>query len=217
MTWSLVVAAVFAQQPVPDRPATLWSSELSAAVGVIGSGFPTSGGRVGDGSLTPTLTGRLVTDVGFLVEGGALLTAPFSNSGPYVSLSLAARVGWTWTRFALAVGAVMQLVPAATPPLLVLPTLRAHWQFLPFLGASFGVFDSLGLVPVHLSAELGPFPFGRLTVGYVGPLGAQVGAELPLTPRFGLRINAFYYRIPLGPAPAEFAMFCVGGTLGGGR
>jgi hypothetical protein len=216
MVWLMAVSVVLAQ-PVADG-VHLWESEVTAGVGVLASGFASTSTRVGDASLAPVVTARGVFG-GFLVEGGALVTVPFARLGPYASVTLGARVGWTWSRFALSAGAVLQVAPAAHPPTSVLPSLKVHWQFLPVLGVSLGVLDGLGQLPVHLSAEVGPFPFGHFTVGFVGPLGASLGADLPLLGGVGLRVQAFYYRIPLGPSPAEFAMVAVSGRLdlGGAR
>lgn len=190
----------------------LLSDEVAAGVGILGTGFNAAGARIGDGTVTPQVSGRAVLR-GFVVEGGGYLSAPLSPLGPYLAFTLAARVGWSWTRWAVVAGAVFQYSGGAAPPTQLLPSLRVQGQFSRYFGASLGVLDLLGLVPLHLTLELGPFRFGRLSVGYVAPIGAVLGADLPLARGFGLRAHAFFYRL----GNSDFAMLSLSGTLGGTR
>lgn len=200
----VMLLAVLSAEPVPavesaaPRPAVmprLWRSEVALGLGVVGSAYGGPTARVGEPVLGPLLTARGVLDVGLTFEVAALLTASPSPAGPYTGLNALARVGWAWPGFAVAAGAVVNVAFGGTPAAGVLPSLRLEARFAPGVGASLGVLDTVGLLPVHVSAELGPFEGVRFTLGYAGLLGAVVGAEVRLPAGFGLRGQAFYYRL----------------------
>lgn len=185
----------------------LLANEVSAGVGVLGTSYTFTGGRLGETQLTPVVTARGLLG-GATLEGGVLLVLPTAGTTG-VSFTAAARLGWTGQRWSLLLGALMQWTADARPALQFLPTLRGSVDFGSF-GLTLGVFDSLGLIPAHLSADV-RVGRGGFSVGYVAPIGALLSAQLPLDERFGLRVTAFAFKL----LQTEVAMVTLSGTYGG--
>jgi len=210
----LLLALVLAADPGPQR---LLESQVSAGVGALGTSYTVFGARLGDAALLPTVTARGVFG-GFVIEGGAFVATTLVREGTLLTLTGGARVGYSGERWAVVAGVVAQFAPEATPSLQVLPSLRAQVSFGQ-AGLSLGVFDHLGLVPAHLSVDVGPFTRapetgrGRFSLGWVAPLGLIGSADVPIASGFGLRFTGFAYRLN----NVESAMFLVSGTFGGAR
>jgi len=181
----------------------LVSSEVSAGVGFLGAAYTMNGARWGDALLTPTVTARGVF-AGFTVDGGAYLAGPLTPGGVALSVDAALRVGWTGRRWSLVGGVNLQWTPGAKPATSLLPTVRLDVDFGP-VGLAVGVFDHLGLVPVHLDAKL-----GRFSLGWVAPIGLLAAADLELPDGFGLRLTGFAFKL----GNAETAMLSLAGTWG---
>lgn len=208
---SLVVALVVAAEPPPPETISrLRSPEVAAGVGLLGNGYSTRGTRWGDLHVAPQVTARYLLG-GLTSEAGVLLVVPTSRETTGLSFTASLLVGWTGERWHLSGGALMQWVDLAQPAIQWLPQVRASYDFGPF-GATFGLFDQLGLVPAHLSADL-KWRDNRFSLGWVAPIGVMAGADIPLGGRVGLRVNAFAFKL----AQAEFAMLTLGATLGGAR
>ncbi len=209
MLLPLLVATVLAADAPPGASTRLLTPEVSAGVGVLGAGYSQHGARWGDAHLAPVVTGRYLFG-GFTVEAGVLLAAPLAAETTATSLSGGLALGWTGRRWNVMLGATLQWSALTTPAVQVLPQLRAAYDFGPF-GLAVGVFDQLALVPAHLS---GFFRVGatRLSIGYVAPLGAMAGIDVPLTGRFGVRITGFAFKL----AQSEFAMLTLAATFDGG-
>lgn len=202
-------------------PERLLASEVTAGVGLLGSSYAQPGFRLGDAHVLPVVTARYLLG-GFTAEAGVLLAAPVTRDGTAYSFTGSLRVGWTWRKWSVVAGALMQWADGAQQPdvhsvptgaalLQWLPTLRVSGDFGRF-GMSFGVLDHLGLVPAHLSFDL-EHEGRRFSLGWVVPVGLVATADLPVTQRFGLRFSGFAFKA----FGAEMAMFTVAGTFGGGR
>ncbi len=196
---------------VAAAPERLLDSNVAAGVGVLGSSYTVTGTRLGEGLLISTLSARGVFG-GFVIEGGAMVAAPLERGGSLLTLTGAARVGYSGERWSIVAGVVAQLAPEAQPTLQLLPTFRGQVSF-GRAGLSLGVFDHLGLVPAHLSVDVGPFENGRFSLGWVAPIGLIGSADLSLVSGFGLRFTGFAYRLN----NVEAAMLLVSGTFGGTR
>jgi hypothetical protein len=192
---------------VEGEPPRLLSSEVTAGVGLLGSGYAFTGGRLGEAQLAPVVTARGLLG-GATLEGGLLLVVPTAGTTG-VSFTASARLGWTGQRWSLLVGGLVQWAADARPALQWLPTLRGSVDFGEF-GLTLGVFDSLGLIPAHLSIDL-RVGRGSFSVGYVAPVGLLVSTQLPVAERFGVRVTAFAFKL----AQTELAMVTVSGTFGG--
>ncbi len=181
----------------------LLTNEVSAGVGVLGSGYSQLGVRLADAQLTPTVTARWLF-WGVTVDGGLLLVAPLTRDGAALALTGGLRVGYTGQRFSVVGGALAQWASDGHPAVQWLPTLRASVDFGPF-GLTLGILDELGLLPAHLSFDLA---LGRSTfsVGWVAPIGLVGRFEVPLVSDFALRLQGFAYKV----AEAEFAQVMVG-------
>ena len=205
----LLLALVLSADPGPER---LLESNVSAGVGVLATSYTVFGARLGEAGLLPTVTARGVFG-GFVIEGGAYVASALMRGGTLLTVTGGARVGFSGQRWAVLAGVVAQAAPEATPALQVLPSLRAQVSFGQ-AGLSLGVFDHLGLVPAHLSVELGPFERrGGFSLGWVAPFGLIGAADVPITSGFGLRVTGFAYRLN----NVESAMLLVSGTFGGAR
>jgi len=202
---AVLLSVLLAAQP------RLLEPEVAAGVGVLATSYQTFGARLGEAALAPTVTARGVFS-GFVVEGGALLSAPLVRGGTLLTTTFAARVGFSGERWAMVAGVVAQLAPEATPALVLLPSLRGQLSF-GGAGLTLGVFDHLGLVPAHLSVDVGPFSNGAFSLGWVAPLGLIGSADLSPPRGLGLRVTAFAYRLN----NVEAAMVLVAGTFGGAR
>jgi len=211
----LLVALLAAAEPATleastEAPAArLMSPEVSAGVGLLGAGYTGQGPRWGDLHVAPVVTGRYLIG-GFTTEAGVLLVVPTSRETTGLSFTAGLTVGWTGRRWSLAAGALMQWSSLARPAIEWLPQLRLSYDFGLF-GATFGLFDQLGLVPAHLSADL-RWRGRKFSLGWVAPIGVMAGADLPLGGRLGLRLNGFAFKL----AQSEYAMLTVGGTFDGG-
>lgn len=199
----LLLALCLSAEPA----ARLLSNEVSAGVGVLGTSYSFTGGRLGETQVAPTVTARGLLG-GATLEGGVLWVIPTAGTTS-TSLTAAARLGWTGRRWSVLAGVLLQWAAGATPALQWLPTLRGSVDFGPF-GLTLGVFDSLGLVPAHLSADV-RVGRGGFSVGWVVPVGAILSAHLPLDERFGLRLSAFAFKL----LQSEVAMVTLAGTFGG--
>lgn len=196
-----------APPPAPDR---LVAPEVTAGVGFLGSSWAQPGIRLGDPQFTPLVTARYLLG-GFTTDAGVLLSAPMTRDGVAFAFTGSLRVGWTWRKWSLVGGAVMQWASGATPSLQWLPSVRLSADFGPF-GMTLGILDQLALMPAHLSFDLKQGA-RRFSIGWVAPIGLVAGADLPVTERFGLRFHAFAFKA----FQAEVAMLTVSGTFGGGR
>jgi hypothetical protein len=185
-----------------DGPRLL-TDEVSAGLGVFGSGYSQPGVRLGDANLSPTVTGRVLFS-GVTLEGGVLVVAPLTRDGSALAVTGSARVGWTGQRFTVLAGVLGQWGQGANPAWQWLPTVRASVDFGPF-GLTLGVFDLLGLVPAHLSFDVS-LKHVRFSVGWVAPIGLVGTLDLPVAERFAVRFQAFAYKL----AQAEFAQGTVG-------
>lgn len=205
----LLSVAVLAADGPPAAEARLLRPEVSAGVGVLGSGYSQGAVRLGDAHLAPTVSGRVLFG-GFTVEAGALVVAPLSAGTTATSVTGALGLGWTGRRWNLLLGGALQWTADATPALQFLPQLRASYDF-GHVGATLGVFDQLGLVPAHLSGflKLGPT---TVSLGYVAPLGVLAGVDVPLTRGFGLRVTGFVFKF----FQSEYAMLTLAATFDGG-
>ncbi len=181
----------------------LLTDEVTAGLGVFGSGYSQLGTRLGDANVSPTVTGRVLFS-GFTLEGGVLVVAPLVRDGSALAVTGAARVGWTGQRFTVLAGALGQWGQAASPAWQWLPTVRASVDFGPF-GLTLGIFDLLGLVPAHLSFDLS-LAHARFSLGWVAPIGLVGTLDLPVAERFAVRFQGFAYKL----AQAEFAQATVG-------
>lgn len=206
----LIVALLVAAEPavIEAAPARLLAPEVAAGVGLLGSGYSVYGARWGDLHVAPEVTARYLFG-GFTTSAGVLLVAPTSRDTTGLSFTAGLDVGWTGQRWNVSAGALMQWANLAKPSIQWLPQLRVAYDFGPF-GATLGVFDHLGLVPAHLSADLG-WRGARFSLGWVAPIGVMAGADIPLTGRLGLRVNGFAFKL----AGAEFAMLTVGVSMRG--
>jgi hypothetical protein len=202
---SALLSIVLAAEP------RLLESNVSAGLGALGTSYTAFGARLGEGALVPTVTARGVFG-GFVIEGGAYVSTPLLRGGTLLTVTGAARAGFSGERWAVLAGVVAQLAPEATPSLQLLPSMRAQVSFGQ-TGLSLGVFDHLGLVPAHLSVDVGPFANGRFSLGWVAPLGLIGSADVAITSGFGLRVTGFAYRLN----NVESAMLLVSGTYGGAR
>ena len=205
MTTTAVLAAlVLAANGADGR---LLDDDVSAGLGVLGSGYAVHGARWGDALFTPTLTGRGVFG-GFVVDGGLLVATPLAPGGTSFSTSVGLRVGWSGQRWALVGGAVLQWAHDGRPALQLVPTLRGSVD-LGAMGLTLGVLDDQGMVPAHLSADL-PTKLGRFSLGWVFPIGLIGSADVPISGRVGLRVSGFVFRV----FNAEVAMLTVAATWG---
>ena len=201
----LVLALCLTAEPEPR----LLAPEVTAGVGLLGSGYAFTGGRLGEAQLAPVVTARHLLG-GFTVEGGVLLVIPTAGTTG-VSFTGAARLGWTGLHWSVLAGALVQWTHDATPALQLLPTLRASADFGPF-GLSLGVFDHLGLVPAHLSVDVRVGRSG-FSLGWVAPIGLLLSTHFALEDRFGLTATAFAFKL----LQTEVAMVSISGTYGGAR
>lgn len=204
---SLLLSLVLTAEPSPR----LLDSHVAAGVGVLGNAYTVTGTRLGEALLVPTLSARGVF-AGFVVEGGAFVSSSLVRGGALFSVTGSARVGFSGERWSLVGGLVAQVAPEAQPALQLLPSLRAQLSF-GRAGLSLGVFDHLGLVPVHLSVDLSGLSNGAFSLGWVAPLGLIGSADVRVTSGFGLRVTGFAYRLN----NVEAAMLLVSGTYGGTR
>ncbi|MDP1919077.1 MAG: hypothetical protein Q8L14_22705 [Myxococcales bacterium] len=199
----LVIAMVLGASPLLD-------SEVSAGVGVLGTGYTGVGARLGDAFVTPSIGARGVFG-NFVIDGAAFTSSPLRSARASFSGTASVRIGATGERWAVMAGVVGQYAPDARPRTLILPTLRGQVSFGQ-VGLSLGVFDLLGLVPAHLSVDFGPFTRGRFSVGWVAPVGLLASGELSIARGFGVRVTAFAFRL----TNTETAMLVVSGTFGAG-
>ena len=188
--------------------ARLLGPEVAAAVGVLGTGYTMQNTHWLDLHIAPAITGRYLFG-GFTIDGGVLLAIPLSRDTTGLSFTAQLLVGWTGKRWNVSAGGLMQWSNLAQPAIQWLPRLRASYSF-GVLGATLGLFDQFGLVPAHLSADL-RWRGARYSLGWVVPIGLITGADLPLTGRVGLRINAFGFKL----AQTEIAMLTLGATFDG--
>lgn len=207
---ALLVSLVATAEPRPSS-ARLLDSHVSAGVAVLGASYTVFGARLGDALVTPVLTGRVVFG-GFVVDGGAMVAAPVARGGAGLSVTGSLRAGWSGEAWSLVGGVVLQVTPEAVPSTQLVPTLRGQLSFGK-AGVSVGVFDFVGQVPLHVSAELGPFANGRFSLGWVAPLGIIASADLWVTKDFGVRLAGFGYRL----GNTETAMGLLSVTYGGAR
>lgn len=192
--------------------APLLTNEVSAGVGVLGTGFTVARGvRLGDAHLTPTITARGLLG-GFVIDGGLFTASPLSDGRTAFALNGALRLGYSGARWSVLGGVAAQVAPDARPAWRFLPTLRGSVSF-GAVGLSLGVFDHLGTVPAHLSLDVHAWETARFSVGWVAPLGLIASGDLPIGRGFGLRLTAFAFRI----ANTESAQVLLSGTFGGAR
>lgn len=206
----LAAEAPAVEATAPPEPERLVAPEVTAGVGFLGSSYSQPGLRLGDAQLAPVVTARYLLG-GFTTDAGVLLSVPLTTDGVALAFTGSLRVGWTWKKWSVVAGAVMQWASGATPAMQWLPSLRLSADFGPF-GMTLGILDQLALLPAHLSFDLKQGP-RRFSIGWVAPIGLVAGADLPVTERFGLRFHAFAFKA----FQAEVAMFTVSGTFGGGR
>lgn len=195
--------------PIADAERLL-ASEVTAGVGFLGSSYSQPGYRLGDAHFAPSLTGRYVFH-GFTADGGVLLVVPVTADGTAFAFTASLRAGWTWRKWSLLAGAVLQVASGAQPALQVLPTLRLSADFGP-VGATLGVLDWLGLVPAHLSFDM-KLGGRRFSFGWAFPIGLLASLDLPVSGRWGLKVSGFAFKA----FQSEFAMVTVAGTFGGER
>lgn len=205
MTPLLLSAVVFSAAP----DTRLLAPEVSAGVGVLGTGYSQGSVRFGDAHLAPVVTGRYLFG-GFTVEAGVLLAAPLAASTTASSVTGSLGLGWTGKKWNLTLGAALQWTAQTAPALQLVPQLRVSYDF-GRVGATLGVFDQLGLVPAHLSGftRLGA---ARVSLGYVAPLGVLAGVDVPLTAGLGVRVTGFVFKL----FQSEYAMLTLALTFDGG-
>lgn len=188
----------------------LLADEVSAGLGMLGTGYAAVGTRLGDAQLAPRVGGRVLWG-GLVFEGGVLLVAPVTRDGAGLAVTAGLSLGWSGQRFCVVVGALGQWADGGKPVLQWLPTLRGSVDFGPF-GLTLGVFDHLGLVPAHLSFDL-RVEGGMFSLGWVAPIGLLASLELPVGARLGVRVTGFAYTV----GSAQFAMLAIAGTFGDAR
>ncbi|MEW5742117.1 MAG: hypothetical protein AB1938_24590 [Myxococcota bacterium] len=189
---------------------------MTAGIGFLGSSYAQPGYRLGDAHFAPSVTGRYLFG-GFTVDGGFLLSAPLTSDGTSLAFTALLRAGWTFRRWHLLGGAVLQWAAGveknpdtgAQPSLQVLPSFLLSTDFGPF-GATLGVMDCVGLVPAHLSFHM-KLDRRRFSLGWAFPIGLIASLDLPVSGRWGLRFSAFAFRA----FQSEFAFITVSGTFGG--
>lgn len=200
LLFAALLGAVDVDRPPPER---LLTSEVTAGIGLLGTGYTMNGARWGDLLLTPTASARGLFG-GFTVEGGASVASPLASNGVASSLDAELRAGWSGQRWALVGGVHVQLTPGARPAAALLPTLRLDLDF-GTVGFTLGVLDHLALMPAHLDVKV-----GRYAVGWVAPLGLLASADFVLHRDFGLRVLGFIFKL----GNSESAMLMVSGTWG---
>ncbi len=208
---SLLMAAVLAastEETMLAERSRVIESEVEAGVGLLGSGYSVVASRWGDAALTPSVLGRL-QKWGLTGELGAMYFAPVTAQGAGSAVVGQFRVGYAGERFGVLVGATAQWAQLGRPQLQLLPSIRAQFEFNEAVGLTLGILDQFALVPAHLSVNL----YRRYSIGWAFPLGAIAEARFPISQNFGLKVNAFFFRL----ASAEVGMVSVSGTFGGAR
>ncbi|MFZ5470031.1 MAG: hypothetical protein ACOZIN_11405 [Myxococcota bacterium] len=194
-------AVLRATSQTPAR--RLLANEVWAGLSMLGTGYTYTGGRWGDLFLEPSVEGRLVLS-GFTADAALAFAGVTGSEGAGGGLTVGARAGWTGERFSVVGGAYFLRTEHALPESQLLPSVRASFAFSSW-GLSTGVFDYRGLVPFHLTAEL-----GDVGLGYVAPLGALLTARVRLRSQLGLRLTAFAFRV----GNSETALLTVAAAFG---
>ncbi len=199
-----LLALLLAQSPLSPY-------EVRAGVAVSGSSYAHAGGRWGDS------VGRLFAEGSFSLwpfaaEVGGAYGAPLTPGGASGGFTATARLGFhgrtpRGLSYRLTLGALVQHASAARPKVQLLPTLRARVANEE-LGLKLGLFEHHGLMPLHLTADVGDF-----SLGWVLPMGVLGEARIRLTPRWSFAAAAFAFRL----ANAEVAMVSVSAVYAGGR
>lgn len=184
----------------------LLESEVAVKVGLLGTGYTVAGSRLGDAHATASLEARFLIS-GFTIEAGVLGVLPFSFETTGANATGALAIGWSGETWSLTVGAVVQRAALATPALQWLPQVRAS-KYFGDVGLTLGVFDHLGLVPAHLSANL-KFGDSRFSMGWVAPIGLITGFRFAQWEHVSIDVHAFAYRL----FNSEYAMISVGGSF----
>lgn len=185
--------------------------EVRAGIAASGSSYVHAGGRWGDS------VGRAFAECSsslgkFAAEMGGAYALPLTPGGASGSFTATARLGLQGQadgglsyRFTL--GAVVQHAPAARPSAQLLPTMRARVA-TEELALRLGLFEHHGLLPLHLTADVGDF-----SLGWVLPMGVLGEARIRLTPRWKAVATAFAFRL----ANAEAAMLSISAVYAKGR
>jgi hypothetical protein len=181
-------------------------TEVSAGVGILGSGYSVVAERWGDAALTPSVSAQ-IQKWGLVGELGAMFLAPVTAQGAGNTVVGQFRVGYAGYRWSVLAGLTAQWANLGRPQWQLLPSLQGHFDFTDSVGATLGVLEQFALVPAHLSVTL----FKRYSLGWAFPLGAIGEARFPMNKNFGLKLNAFFFRL----AGAEVGMVTLSGTFGG--
>lgn len=165
----------------------LLGRRLEVGTGAYGSSYGFEGGSWGNGFSTQHVDARWLFG-GLTLEAGLLHSLPVSSGGAVNSFNPHLRLGWTWSRGSVTVGAVANLAPG-TPAAQYLPSVSAAYAFSGF-GLSAGLFDMHGRSIARISFEQEYFG-----VGYVAPLGAEIHARLPVWRSIDLKVQAMAFRL----------------------
>lgn len=180
----------------------VFGNELTLSAGALGTAFDFQGGRWGDLFTTQAVEARWLLG-GLTLEGSVMDALPVVSQTWGQSLTATARAGWTFDRLSFAVGAAANFAPTAHPVAQLLPSARVGYAFDRF-ALSAAVFDLHALALARVSVDVGSWG-----VGYLAPLGAEAHLRLPLTHRFGLRLQALAFRA----GSAQVAFLSVGGSF----
>lgn len=179
-------------QRAPARRA--FGSEVTFGVGALGT--------AADLFTTQSLAARGFVG-GLTLEGSLMNALPVVSQAWGPSLTATARAGWTFERLSFALGAALQIAPAAQPATQLLPSARVGYAFDRF-ALSAAVFDLDALALARVSVDV-----GNWGVGYLAPLGAEAHARFPVAPRYALRVQLFAFRA----ASAQVAFLSLGGSF----
>lgn len=159
---------------------------VEVGTGGFTSGYGFEGGQWGDAFSTQQVEARWLFG-GLTLEGGILNALPVASPGATLSLTGHLRLGWTWSRATVTVGALAQFAPG-TPSTQLLPSITGAYAFDNF-GLSAGLFDLHGFSIARVSFEKEYFG-----LGYVAPLGAEIHARLPVWRSFDGKVQALAFR-----------------------
>lgn len=189
-------------QDAPSMPQLLLGRRLTVGVGGYGSGYYFRGGSWGDGFTTQFADVRWRWG-GFTLEGGLVSTVPVFTAGALYSPAAHLRVGWTWSRATVTVGARSEYAGTPEAKLQWLPTLSAAYAFDRF-GLSAGVFDMQGIPIARVSLEHPHFG-----VGYVFLLGLEARGRIRVSRAVSLQLQALAFRA----FTAQVAYLSISGTF----
>jgi hypothetical protein len=188
----LTPALAWADDPPLESP------ELALHSGLVVAGTTYGGGSNAASFVALAVSGRALVQW-VALEGEVLGQVPSAGNGPLGSVSGVARVGVSFSRFFGTVG-VLATSASQWGGVQLLPSLYVATALGPVV-ASLGVFDRMGLAPVHLSASWHGFG-----VGWVFPLGGEAFGRFRVSPT--LEVEARFVGVSL------FNSFTLSGLVG---